>query len=151
MTEKMDLTARRIMEVVPMVMRTLALEMRSAGHLAVPAHGRLLLILVEGPHNLSELAEKHAVSLPTMSSSISTLVERGWVTRSRAPHDRRTVQVELTPAGRAALEAMRKAVEERLARKLSCLSPAECERVLAGLELLRGCFARMPSDEQVPG
>lgn len=151
MTDKMDLTARRIMEVVPMVMCTLALEMRSVGHLAVPAHSRLLVILAEGPHNLSELAEKQAVSLPTMSSSISTLVERGWVTRSRTPHDRRTVQVELTPAGRAALEVMSNAVEERMARKLSCLSPAECERVLAGLDLLRGCFARIPSDEHVPG
>jgi len=148
MTDKVDLTARRIMEVVPMVMRTLALEMRCAGHLAVPAHGGLLVILAGGPHNLSELAEKHAVSLPTMSSSISTLVERGWVTRSRAPHDRREVQVELTQSGRTALEAMSKAVEERLARKLSCLSPSECERVLAGLELLRGCFARLPSDER---
>lgn len=151
MTEKMDLTARRIMEVVPLVMRTLALEMRCAGRLAVPAHGGLLVILAEGPHNLSELAEKHAVSLPTMSSSISTLVERGWVTRSRAPHDRRVVQVELTSAGRTALEAMSKAVEERLARKLSCLSPAECERVLAGLELLHRCFAHISSDEHVPG
>jgi DNA-binding MarR family transcriptional regulator len=148
MTDMQDLTARRIMEVVPTVMRTLALEMRCAGRLTVPAHGGLLVILAEGPHNLSELAEKHAVSLPTMSSSISTLVERGWVTRSRAPHDRRKVQVELTPAGRTALEAMSKAVEERLARKLSCLSPAECERVLAGLELLHGCFARLSSDER---
>jgi len=151
MADKMDLTARRIMEVVPLVMRTLALEMRCAGRLAVPAHGGLLVILAEGPHNLSELAEKHAVSLPTMSSSISTLVERGWVTRSRAPHDRRVVQVGLTPAGRAALEAMRNAVEERMARKLSCLSPAECERVLAGLELLHRCFAHISSDEHVPG
>jgi DNA-binding MarR family transcriptional regulator len=152
MTDKVDLTARRIMEVVPMVMRTLASEMRCAGHLTVPAHGGLLVILAEGPHNLSELADKHAVSLPTMSSSISTLVERGWVTRSRAPDDRRKVQVELTPAGRTALEAMSKAVEERLARKLSCLSPTECERVLAVLELLHGCFARLPSDERTkPG
>ena len=151
MTDKMDLTARRIMEVVPLVMRTLALEMRCVGRLAVPAHGRLLVILAEGPHNLSELAEKHAVSLPTISNSISTLVERGWVTRSRAPHDRRIVEVELTPAGRVALEAMSSAVEERMSRKLSCLSPAECERVLAGLELLHGCFARIPRDQHVPG
>jgi DNA-binding MarR family transcriptional regulator len=150
MVDKMDLTAQIVMEVVPMVMRTLALEMRGVGHLAVPAHSRLLVILAEGPHNLSQLAEKQAVSLPTMCNSISTLVERGWVTRSRALHDRRTVQVELTPAGRAALEVMRNAVEERMARKLACLSPAECEQVLAGLELLRGCFTHIPSDEQVP-
>ena len=147
MTDKMDLTAQQIMEVVPMVMRTLALEMRSVGHCEVPAHGRLLVILADGPHCLSELAEKHAVSLPTMSNSISTLVERGWVTRSRSPHDRRKVQVEVTPAGREVLEEMTRAIEERMARKLSCLSPAECEHVLAGLEILRGCFVRMPSGE----
>jgi predicted glycosyltransferase len=76
MTDKTALTARRIMEVVPMVMRTLALEMRCVGPLGVPAHGRLLVILAEGPHNLSELAEKQAASLPTMSNSSSTLVER---------------------------------------------------------------------------
>lgn len=151
MADKMDRTARGIMEVVPLVMRTLALEMRCAGRLAVPAHAGLLVILAAGPHNLSELAKKHSVSLPTMSNSISTLVERGWVTRSRAREDRRRVQVELTTEGRTALEAMGKAVEERLSRKLSCLSPAEREQVLFGLELLRKCFAHLPSDEHTPG
>ena len=146
-TDKMDLTAQQIMEVVPIVMRTLALEMRSVGHLAVPAHSRLLVILADGPQCLTELAEKHAVSLPTMSNSISTLVDRGWVKRSRSRHDRRKVQLELTPAGRAVLGEMTRAVEECMARKLSSLSPAECEHVLAGLEILRGCFARIPSGE----
>jgi DNA-binding MarR family transcriptional regulator len=63
----------------------------------------LPVILGEGPHCLSELAEKQAVSLPTTSHSIGKLVERGWVTRSRAHRDWRIVEVELTPAGRAAL------------------------------------------------
>lgn len=94
-------------------MRTLALEMRCAGHLAVPAHGGLLVIPGEGPHSLSELAQKQAVGLPKTSNSIGLLVEGGWVTHSRAPHGRRIVEVELTPAGRPALEA----------------EPAECEKV----------------------
>ena len=147
MTDKRDRTAQQIMEVVPLVMRTLALEMRSVGRLDVPAHSHLLVILADGPHCLSELAQKHAVSLPTMSNSISTLVERGWVKRSRSPHDRRRIQVELTPAGREVLGEMTQAVEERTVRKLSYLSPAECEDVMSGLEILRGCFARSPSGE----
>ena len=150
MTGNTDLAAREIMEVVPMVMRTLALEMRSAGHLPEPAHLRLLLLLAERPHNLSELAEKQAVSLPTMSNSISTLVERGWVARSRSRHDRRKVQVELMPAGREAVEETMAAIERRMALRLSCLSPAECERVVQGLEMLRGCFARFARGGQVP-
>ena len=148
MTGNMDLAAREIMEVVPMVMRTLALEMRSVGHLPEPAHLRLLVLLAECPHNLSELAEKQAVSLPTMSNSISTLVERGWVARSRSLHDRRKVQVELMSAGREILDQMRVAVEGRMVRRLSCLSPAECEHLVQGLEMLRGCFVRLPGGEQ---
>ena len=147
MTSERDLTAQQIMQVIPMVMRTLALEMRSVGRLDVPAHSRLLVILAHGPHCLSELAEKHAVSLPTMSNSISTLVERGWVKRSRSPHDRRKIQVELTPDGREVLGEMTQALEECMAGKLACLSPAECEHVTSGLEVLRECFARRPSGE----
>ncbi len=150
MTGELDLAAREITEVVPLVMRTLALEMRSMGHLPEPTHLRLLLLLAERPHCLSELAEKQAVSLPTMSNSISTLVERGLVTRSRTSHDRRKVLVELMPAGRQMLEEMRVALERRLARRLTCLSPADCERVVQGLEMLRGCFARIPGSEQPP-
>jgi DNA-binding MarR family transcriptional regulator len=150
MTGEMDLAAREITEVVPLVMRTLALEMRSTGHLPEPAHLRLLLLLAERPHCLSELAEKQAVSLPTMSNSISTLVERGLVARSRTSHDRRKVLVELMPAGRQILEEMRLALEGRVARKLSCLSPADCQRLVQGLEMLRGCFARIPGSERPP-
>ena len=147
MTNKRDRTAQQIMEVIPFVMRTLALEMRSVGRLDVPAHSHLLVILAHGPHCLSELAQKHAVSLPTMSNSISTLVDRGWVKRSRSPHDRRKIQVELTPAGREVLGEMTRAVEERMASKLSSLSADECDKVMSGLEILRGCFAPVPSGE----
>lgn len=150
MSDKTQLVARQVVEVIPQVMRTLALEIRSTGHLPLPAHCPLLVILAERPHNLSELAEKHAVSLPTMSNSISRLVERGLVTRVRAPHDRRVVRVELTTAGKAALELMRRSVEERLARSLVNLSPEQCDEVLAGLEALAACFGPVAETRQGP-
>jgi len=139
--EKAHIAARRVLEVIPLVMRTLALEMRSTGYVPAPVHCRLMVILAEGPHNLTELAEKQAVSLPTMSSSISTLVERGLVKRVRAPHDRRMVLVELTPAGRSALEEIMRSVEGRVADLLASLSAVECDRLLDGLEVLRAGFA----------
>jgi DNA-binding MarR family transcriptional regulator len=142
MSGRTEVAARRVVEVIPLVMRILALEMRSTGYVPAPVHCRLMVILAERPHNLSELAEKQAVSLPTTSNSISTLVERGWVTRTRAHHDRRVVMVELTPSGRAVLEDMMRSVEARVAQLTAALSPEECDQLSAGLDVLRGCFAR---------
>jgi DNA-binding MarR family transcriptional regulator len=142
MSGRTEVAARRVVEVIPLVMRRLALEMRSTGYVPAPVHCRLMVVLAERPHNLSELAEKQAVSLPTMSNSISTLVERGWVTRKRAPHDRRMVMVELTPAGRTVLEDMMRSVEARVAQLTAALSAEECDQLSAGLDVLRGCFAR---------
>lgn len=142
MASKTQVAASRVVGVIPLVMRRLALEMRSTGYLPAPVHCRLMVILAEGPHNLTELAEKQVVSLPTMSSSISRLVERGLVKRVRVPHDRRMVLIELTPAGRSALEEMMRSVEGRVADMLASLSVGECDQLLAGLEVLHGCFAR---------
>ncbi len=65
--------------------------------------------------NLSELALRQAVSLPTMSNSISVLVERGWVKRVPSPDDRRRVVLELTSEGRVVLCQMQGQAEARVA------------------------------------
>jgi DNA-binding MarR family transcriptional regulator len=144
-----ETAARRVVEVIPRVMRTLALEFRTTGHLPAPVHCGLLVALEERPHNLTELAERHAVSLPTMSNSINTLVERGWVTRSRDAEDRRMVVVELTPDGQAVLDQTTHAVTGSVAELLASLSPDECESLLSGLKVLDECFARSVSGERV--
>jgi DNA-binding MarR family transcriptional regulator len=146
-----ETTARRITEIIPLVMRTLALEIRSTGYLPAPVHCGLLVALSKHPHNLTELAETHAVSLPTMSSTISTLEERGWVTRTRTADDRRVVLVELTAEGEAILEDLTSSVADRVSELLAGLSPAQCEQIVESLELLRVCFARTPSCERVSG
>lgn len=127
---------RQVLEIVPLVMRILALEVRLCGYTLAPAHFRLLLMLTCRSHDLSELAERQAVSLPTMSNSISTLVERGWVNRVRSPYDRRVVLIELTPAGKAVLSDTRDKVETRLTELFVTLSPGECDQLSPGLEVL---------------
>ncbi len=77
-------TARDILQIVPLVMRTVAAELRAAGELPAPAHFGLLSILSEQPRMLTELASIQGVSLPTMSNSISAMVDRGWVRRTAA-------------------------------------------------------------------
>ncbi len=140
MSTKAETAARQVLEVVPLVMRTLASELRRTPYDMAPVHFRLLVLLAERPHNLSELAHRQAVSLPTMSNSITTLVERGWVTRVRPPQDRRMVQVELTAAGQAVLEEILRRGEARVTELLGSLTPAECDRLLAGCAILRAAF-----------
>ena len=63
---------------------------------------------------------------------IDQLEQRGLVTRSADPTDRRRHRIELTPAGRDLLDAVIPTTREIEAAHLSALSPAE-RRTLARL------------------
>jgi len=121
-------------------MRTVAAELRAAGELTAPAHFGLLSILIARPRTLSELAALQGVSLPTMSNSITAMVQRGWVRRTAPVRDRRVMIVEVTPIGRAALERVRRCAEAHLADALAPLDAPARRRLLAGLKVLRAIF-----------
>lgn len=135
-------TAREVLAIVPLVMRTVAAELRAAGELPAPAHFGLLTVLSEQPRTLSELAALQGVSLPTMSNSISAMVGRGWVRRGTPGPDRRVVVIEVTPTGRAALDRVQRAAEAHLARILAPLDPRARRVLKAGLLVLRSVFDR---------
>jgi len=135
-------SARDILQIVPLVMRTVAAELRAAGELPAPAHFGLLSILSDRPRMLTELASIQGVSLPTMSNSISAMVERGWVKRE-APNgsDRRVIMIEVTATGRAALERVARAAEAHLAEVLVSLDAPSRRRLHHGLGVLRKVFS----------
>jgi len=137
-------TAREILEIMPLVMRAVAAELRSGGELPAPAHFGLLLKLREQPRTLTELAAHCGVSLPTMSNSVSALAERGWVRRSGPMKDRRRVMLEVTAPGRTALDRVSRAAEGHLAEVLSPLNATSRRRLQAGLAVLRAVFAAAP-------
>mgnify|MGYP003705125993 CR=1 FL=1 len=60
-----------MLRIVPLVMRTVAAELRAAGEMPAPAHFGLLTVLGPHPRTLTELALLQGVSLPTMSNSIA--------------------------------------------------------------------------------
>ena len=128
--------AQAIVKVIPRVMRTIGSARRWSGLTVSPAHFRLLGILASHPCNLSELAVQQAVSLPTMSNSISVLVERRWVNRVPSQDDRRQVLLELTPEGRAVLVKMKSEAEARVAELLDDLSPDDLKNLSVGLVIL---------------
>ena len=112
-------TAREILEIIPLVMRTVAAELRAAGEMPAPAHFGLLSLLSVRPRMLSDLASLQGVSLPTMSNSISAMVERGWVRREAPDGDRRVVMIDVTadrPRRARARQQSRRSAPRRRAR-----------------------------------
>ena len=138
-------TAREILRIVPLVMRAVAAELRAAGELPAPAHFGLLSVLSAQPRNLSELAAVQGVSLPTMSNSITAMVERGWVRRTAPEGDRRVVMIEVTAPGRSALERVGRCAEAHLADVLADVDLSSRRRLHAGLGVLRKVFASSAS------
>ena len=134
------ISARHILRVIPVVMRTVAAQLRAAGELPAPAHFGLLSLLNTQPHTLTELSMLQGVSLPTMSNSVSSMVHRGWVRRTPRGADRRVVLIEVTSEGKAALARVGKAAEDHLAEWLAPLDTAADERLRSGLDVLGQVF-----------
>jgi DNA-binding MarR family transcriptional regulator len=139
-----DPVARQILDVVPHVMRTIAADLRRTNHLAMSAHFRVLWILEHRVVSLSQLAEMQAVSLPTMSNSVTILEERGWARRTRSVEDRRKVVIKITPEGRKVLDEARQIMEANVADLIAPLSAADRTALAQGLEVLRTVFVIQP-------
>jgi DNA-binding MarR family transcriptional regulator len=85
---------------------------------------------------INDLAVRHRLANNTVSTLIQQMVLAGLVTRTEHPTDRRAVRLELTPAGRDMLTAWQRAHEQRLARAMDHLEPADRTAVLAVLPAL---------------
>jgi DNA-binding MarR family transcriptional regulator len=84
------------------------------------AQYRTLLYLLGGSRRAGELAAANAVTKPTVSAMINGLRQQGWVTDVQdETGDGRVTRIELTPAGRAALDRF----EEELADRMEELLP----------------------------
>ena len=89
-------------------------------------------ILHLGPLTQRDLGRKVLTSAGNMTDVIDKLAARGLVTRTRAPRDRRSVIVDLTPAGRALIEGVFPQHANDIAASMAGLNSAE----LAALETL---------------
>ncbi len=78
------------------------------------AQYRLLATMADGAERASHLAGQLALSKPTVSATVDTLVERGLVARETVDGDRRATRLTLTAPGHAALLLAEAPMRERL-------------------------------------
>ncbi len=140
--------ARHVLEVVPLVMRAVRAEMRK-GHaedLSVPQFRTLNYLDHHTGASLSQAAEHIGLTLPSMSTLVEGLVERGLISRSPHQVDRRRVTLTLTPRGQSVLGSAHGATQAALAERLDALSAEDRLAVAQAMQALRPIF-QCASDE----
>jgi len=142
--------AGEILDVVPLIMHQIRTEMRShrGAGLSVPQF-RVLTFLGNHPGaSLSDAADHHGLTLPSMSVMVESLVSRGLVIRESSSADRRRIILTLSARGRILLAQARRATRARLSECLEGISPAKRARITASMRDLRPLFAPPHTDPE---
>ena len=92
-----------------------------------------------GPMRPGDLAAHEQVRKPTVTRILAALVAEGLVERTPDPVDRRVSWVQLTPAGRALMRAVRRRSDRYLMQRLRRLDPDD----VATLERAAGILDRV--------
>ena len=111
--------------------------------------GRLLHLLErESPITQRRLMDRVGVRAGSLSEVLGKMEANGWIERAPSPKDRRSVEITLTPAGRAA--AQNRPEEE--GGRFDCLTEEEKRTLLGLLEKLSADWrARYPGMEDMHG
>jgi DNA-binding MarR family transcriptional regulator len=96
----------------------------------------LVSIEVHGPLRLGELAQREAVTAPTMTRVLAALDDRGFIVRTPDPDDARSTRVSISPAGAKALAAVRSQRTALLDARLARLTDEERAALAAALPAL---------------
>jgi DNA-binding MarR family transcriptional regulator len=93
---------------------------------------RLLAMIADGAERASQIAGRLALTKPTVSATIDTLVERGLVSRAIADDDRRALRLQITAEGRAVLGAAERGMREQLDALLIHVDDPQAVRLALG-------------------
>jgi DNA-binding MarR family transcriptional regulator len=142
MSTSPDVCAQEVLEVVPVVMRTIRAELRRhrAADLSIPQFRTLAFIDRQTDASLSDVAEHIGLTLPSMSKIVEGLVVRKFVTRQTHATDRRRMMLALTARGQTALQTSREATRACLAEDLATLSQRQRDTIAQAMEILRPVF-----------
>jgi len=105
--------------------RRLRSEREPSNELSIAAIGVLGVLIREGDMTIGQLAAHERVQPPSMTRTVTALVEDGYVERRPSAADGRSVIVALSEKGRETLLADRRRREAWLAQRLKTFTPEE--------------------------
>ncbi len=116
------------------VLTSRLLDEATGGELTPAQYEAIVFLHRHGGCSAKALSEGLQISIPSSTRLVDRLVRKKLVDRRESGADRRLVQLTVTPAGGAALQAVRQARVRRLQQALETFAPVERERLLALLE-----------------
>ena len=116
--------------------RRLRME-RSSDQISDSQYSVLAALIKYGPLTPGALADREHVRPPSMTRTVTALVEAGLVSRDPHPTDRRQVVVTITAAGEREVRETRRRRDAWLAQRLRSLTPAERATLAQATQILR--------------
>jgi DNA-binding MarR family transcriptional regulator len=104
------------------------------------AQFHILRHICNGRDSVSKLAETGRISRPAISRGVDILVNKGLVTRTTDPVDRRHIQLALTDQGQALLSELFGNTNQWIAEKLAILTDDELEAIIQAGDALSKAF-----------
>jgi DNA-binding MarR family transcriptional regulator len=132
---RLEETTTQVLRTFPRMFRTIKHDIRtSEGELAHTDLGEqqmwVLYMLNLGPQLTSELARKFNVAMPTMTRTVDTLVNKGYVERRQDAEDRRKIYLRLTESGAQVAGTAHACFRRGVARFLAPLSDRQLDDIL---------------------
>jgi DNA-binding MarR family transcriptional regulator len=127
--------AEELAELVPRLYRLLRTALDEQEGVPSLEQLRVLHRIDTGLHHVSTLAAARQMRMSAVTAILDVAFDRGWIVREPDPSDRRRVNIDLTPEGRAALRRGRRLTQRRIADVLKEYvgSEAELVSVVGGL------------------
>ena len=147
-----EAVAGELLDVVPVIMRTIRTEMRShrSNDLTEPLFRSLMFLERHPGVSLLDLAGHLGLTSPSVCKIVDGLVARSLVKRQHSITDRRRITLALTRAGKKVLDEAKTSTKARLANLLAPLSAEQCETVFQVLRIVQPLFMST-GDKIIPG
>jgi DNA-binding MarR family transcriptional regulator len=110
---------------------------KSDADLSDSQYSVLAMLERNGPSTPREIAAHERVQPPSMTRTLTALLELGLVTRTEHPSDRRQVLIAITEPGARTVRETRRRRDAWLARRLAALPQEEREVLARATEILR--------------
>jgi DNA-binding MarR family transcriptional regulator len=109
----------------------------------------LSLLHREQPQQATQIGEWTGLTAGSVTALLIRLEARGYLTRIRDTQDRRSLQVRLTPDGRALGDAVITALLPTMDRIAHELGPAACEVTLTAFQKINAALNELAVDPQL--
>lgn len=139
-----DDCAREVLDVVPLVMRNMRVEIRRnrRNDLSVPQFRTLIFLNRNPGAQLSNLAEHLGLTPPSVSKLIDGLVAKKLVERQLSNVDRRRLTLTLTKSGKILLDVAYRETQAYFTDLFAVLSDRDRTNIIESMQVLRGVFTR---------